>query len=87
MEAPSQIQIHEQLTKDFFHAAEAIGITRVQAQILHNRGLQTVAEMQKFIAARYEETPDPHALIDMSRAVTRIQQALEQQEHITVYGD
>ena len=87
MEAPSQIKVYEQLTKEFFHAAEAAGITRVQAQILHNRGLQTVAEMQKFIAARYEETPDPHALIDMSRAVTRIQQALEQQEHITVYGD
>jgi single-stranded-DNA-specific exonuclease len=87
VEAPSQIKVYEQLTKDFFHAAEAVGITPVQAQILHNRGLQTVAEMQKFIAARYEETPDPHALIDMFRAVTRIQQALEQREHITVYGD
>jgi single-stranded-DNA-specific exonuclease len=87
VEAPSQIKVHEQLTKDFFHAAEAVGITPVQAQILHNRGLKTIAEMQKFIAARYDETPDPHALIDMTRAVTRIQQALEQREHITVYGD
>ncbi len=87
MEAPSQIKVHPLLTKEDFHKAEAIGITRLQAQILHNRGLETVAEMQKFIAARYEETPDPLALIDMPRAVARIQQALEQQEHITVYGD
>ncbi len=87
MEAPSQIQVYDQLTNDFFHATKAVGITSVQAQVLHNRGLKTVAEMQKFIDARYEGTPDPLALIDMSRAVARVQQALEQREHITVYGD
>jgi single-stranded-DNA-specific exonuclease len=87
VETPSQIKVYPQLTKDFFREAEAADITRVQAQILHNRGLQTIAEMQKFINARYEETPDPHTLIDLSRAVMRIQQALEQREHITVYGD
>jgi len=87
LEAPSQIRVYQQLKKEQFHAAEAVGITPLQAQLLHNRGLTTVAEMQKFIAARYEETLDPLALIDMPRAVGRIQKALDMREHITVYGD
>ncbi len=87
MEAPSQIKVHTQLTKEQFHVFEADGISPLHAQLLHNRGLTTAEEMKKFIAAKYEETPDPLRLIDMPRAVARIQQALEQQEHITVYGD
>jgi len=87
VEAPSQIKVHTQLTKEQFHVFEADGISPLHAQLLHNRGLTTAEEMKKFIAAKYEETPDPLRLIDMPRAVARIQQALEQQEHITVYGD
>ncbi|GCE18378.1 single-stranded-DNA-specific exonuclease RecJ [Dictyobacter kobayashii] len=43
--------------------------------------------MKGFIKASYQETRDPSTLIDMPRAVARIRQALDQQEHITVYGD
>ncbi len=87
MEAPSQIKVHTQLAKEQFRVFEADSISPLHAQLLHNRGLTTAEEMKKFIAAKYEETPDPLRLIDMLRAVARIQQALEQQEHITVYGD
>src|SRR5205823_8911816 len=34
-----------------------------------------------------EEMPDPFTLIDMPQAVERIQRALVQREHITIYGD
>jgi len=87
VEAPSQIKVHTQLAKEQFRVFEADSISPLHAQLLHNRGLTTAEEMKKFIAAKYEETPDPLRLIDMPRAVARIQQALEQQEHITVYGD
>jgi len=87
VEAPSQIKVHTQLAKEQFRVFEADSISPLHAQLLHNRGLTTAEEMKKFIAAKYEETPDPLRLIDMLRAVARIQQALEQQEHITVYGD
>ncbi|GAC1502112.1 MAG: single-stranded-DNA-specific exonuclease RecJ [Ktedonobacteraceae bacterium] len=43
--------------------------------------------MQAFIRADYAETRDPLTLIDMPRALARIQQALADGEHITVYGD
>jgi single-stranded-DNA-specific exonuclease len=56
-------------------------------QLLYNRGIQTLTDMQDFIRAEYSQTRDPFTLIDMPRAVERIQKALENGEHITVYGD
>ncbi len=87
MDVSNQMKVHPLLSKEQFHEAEMAGINQLHAQILSNRGVTTSVQMQKFIAAKYEETPDPLTLIDMPRAVTRIQQALEQREHITVYGD
>lgn len=63
------------------------GIEAIHAQLLHNRGITTPGAMRSFLDARYDQTPDPLALIDMSKALERIQRALAQQEHITVYGD
>ena len=63
------------------------GVNEILAQLLHNRGLKTLEEMQTFIRAAYSETRDPLTLIDMPRAVARIQRALSNSEHITVYGD
>src|SRR5439155_21707310 len=42
---------------------------------------------KRFLRASYDETSDPLTLIDMPRAVERIRHALENREHITVYGD
>jgi single-stranded-DNA-specific exonuclease len=82
-----QMKAYPLLPKEQFHAAEMAAISQLHAQILSNRGITTIAQMRTFIAAKYKETPDPLTLIDMPRAVTRIQQALERKEHITVYGD
>jgi single-stranded-DNA-specific exonuclease len=49
--------------------------------------MKTLEEMQSFIHANYDETRDPLTLVDMPRAVARIQQAIEKREHITIYGD
>ncbi|MBV9229931.1 MAG: single-stranded-DNA-specific exonuclease RecJ, partial [Chloroflexi bacterium] len=70
-----------------FQEARHAGINLYHAQLLHNRGLKTREEMQAFIRAAYDETRDPLTLIDMPRAVARIRTALENREHITVYGD
>jgi single-stranded-DNA-specific exonuclease len=43
--------------------------------------------MRSFLDARYDRTPDPLALIDMDRALERVQRAIARREHITVYGD
>jgi single-stranded-DNA-specific exonuclease len=80
-------EIYPELDQDFFVIAQKAGIKAMQAQLLYNRGLRSVEEMKTFINAQYSETRDPLTLIDMPRAVERIQQALTNKEHITVYGD
>src|SRR5437764_3810779 len=91
LETPSHItgfwEIYPQLSKEQFRASRDAGIDPVIMQLLHNRGIQTLADMRAFIQAPYSQTRDPFTLIDMPRAVARIQKALENGEHITVYGD
>ncbi len=79
--------VYPLLTEAQFTAFKNAGIERLHAQLLSNRGITTVEDMQAFLAARYDQTPDPLTLIDMDKAVARIQRALAQGEHITVYGD
>ena len=91
MESPPRLpdtwEVYPQLSQEQFQASREAGINDILAQLLYNRGLKTPPEMQTFIRAAYDETRDPLALIDMPRAVARIQQALSNGEHITVYGD
>jgi len=77
----------ERLTPARFAAFRAAGIEFLHAQLLFNRGLRTPEAMRAFLDARLESIPDPLHLIDMQRALDRIQQAMRAHEHITVYGD
>lgn len=86
MQAPSWA-VYPHLGFEELKAFENAGINRYLAQILYNRGIRSIDTMRVFIEARYEDTSDPLTLVDMPRTVKRIQRALEQREHITVYGD
>ncbi|MBV9707790.1 MAG: single-stranded-DNA-specific exonuclease RecJ, partial [Chloroflexi bacterium] len=79
--------VYPHLPVEELKAFEHAGIDRYLAQILSNRGSRKVAQMRALIDACYEDTSDPLTLVDMPRAVERIQRALIQGEHITVYGD
>ncbi|MBA2677273.1 MAG: single-stranded-DNA-specific exonuclease RecJ [Ktedonobacteraceae bacterium] len=80
-------EVYPQLPQEYFQSSKDARINPILVQLLYNRGLKTIAEMQSFINASYTETLDPLSLIDMPRAIARIQQALSDGEHITVYGD
>jgi len=56
-------------------------------QILFNRGYGTDAEARTFLKAQSNSNTDPFQLIGMQTAVERINQALEQNEPIAIYGD
>lgn len=56
------------------------------AEVLVARGLSTPAKAAQFFGED-EPLSDPFLLADMDRAVERIQQAVEQEEKIAVYGD
>ncbi len=80
-------EVYSILSEAEFQQCTQAGIEPILAQLLHNRAITTPAEMRAFLDARYDRTPDPLALIDMDRALARIQLAIAQHEHITVYGD
>jgi single-stranded-DNA-specific exonuclease len=63
------------------------GIEPLHAQLLYNRGIKSPSAMRTFLDADYNDTLDPLTLIDMPRALERIQRALARQEHITIHGD
>ena len=56
-------------------------------QVLFNRGLRTPLEVEAFLKHTDAVVVDPYRLQDMPAAVTRIVQAIKNEEVICVYGD
>ncbi len=79
--------VHTPLSKAQFEEYGQAGIGALHAQLLFNRGVTGAEAMQRFLAANFEDIPDPLTLIDMDRALERIQRALAGREHITIFGD
>lgn len=62
-------------------------LSPILLQVLYNRGIVDRAHIQAFLEGHYLESTNPFLLPDMDKAVTRITQAIEQEETIVVYGD
>lgn len=67
--------------------ASHIGISPVLANLLVQRGIDTVEKAEKFFDPQLRDLHDPFLMKDMDRAVERVEQALERNERIMVYGD
>jgi single-stranded-DNA-specific exonuclease len=63
-----------------------LNITPLVAQLLINRGINTVDDARYFLFGT-EQFHDPFLLKDMEKAVHRIQEAINKQEPIWIYGD
>lgn len=75
---PDQVLV-ESLTKE-------LNITPLVAQLLANRGFDTVENARYFLFGT-EQFHDPYLLKDMDKAVKRIKEAIENQDPILIYGD
>jgi single-stranded-DNA-specific exonuclease len=75
---PDQVLV-ESLTKE-------LNITPLVAQLLVNRGFDTVEGARYFLFGT-EQFHDPYLLKDMDIAVQRIKEAIENQDPILIYGD
>lgn len=70
------------------HVHQQLGhIHPVMLQVLYNRGIIKPGDIQAFLEGHYLESTDPFLLPDMDKAVARIEQAIDQEETIIVYGD
>lgn len=66
---------------------EALGIHTALCAILEQRGIGTYEEAKSFFRPDLANLPSPWLMKDMEKAVSRIQQAIEKQEKILLFGD
>ncbi|GAB6181973.1 hypothetical protein JCM14036_32920 [Desulfotomaculum defluvii] len=64
-----------------------LGISKILAQLLINRGIYTVDQAKAFLGSELDRVYSPWLMKDMDKAVNRILTAQEKGEPILVYGD
>lgn len=70
-----------------FGFAKQLGYTAFHAHLLYNRGIRTAEDADLFLNSDERLLNDPALLPDMKRAVERLRRALDDGEHIAVFGD
>lgn len=78
----SPVNIHLQNT---FH--KELGIPKLLAQVLINRGITNIKDAQSFLKPGLEHMLDPYSFCDMHKAVGLIKKAKENKERVIVFGD
>ncbi len=64
-----------------------LGVDRVLASLLVQRGIKTFEEARSFFRPSLDMLHDPFRMADMDKAVERIERAISNGEHILIYGD
>lgn len=67
--------------------AVSLGVDKIIATLLVERGVNTFEEARRFFRPALDQIHDPFLMKGMKEAIARINQAIEKQERIMVYGD
>ena len=67
--------------------AQQLNIDKSLAQVLVQRGITTFEEARAYFRPQMSQLHDPYLMTDMDKAILRIEEALENEEKILVYGD
>jgi single-stranded-DNA-specific exonuclease len=67
--------------------AKILNVDRLIAQLLLQRGITSYEEAKKFFRPQLSDLHDPFLMKDMELAVKRIENAIQTNENILVYGD
>lgn len=62
-------------------------VSPLMATILAQRGLTTHASIRSFFNPPLTELHDPFLMLNLDRAANRLEEAIQNQQHIVVYGD
>lgn len=73
--------------QDFIVEAKTFGLEESVAELLYQRGIQSKDELEEFLQPNLENLFDPFLFQDMEKAVARIEEAIQHNESILVYGD
>ncbi|HBF75739.1 MAG TPA: single-stranded-DNA-specific exonuclease RecJ, partial [Lactobacillus sp.] len=82
-----QIKNVDQPSDEAAHLADSLSIKPMVAQILLNRGYDTKEKAEQFLQPDLSQLHDPMTMHDMQKGIDRIQDAVANGEHITIYGD
>ena len=66
---------------------QELNIDRSLSQILVQRGIKTFKQAKDFFRPQMSQLHDPFLMMDMDKAISRIDQAVEKAEKILIYGD
>ncbi|MDP5198044.1 single-stranded-DNA-specific exonuclease RecJ [Flavobacterium sp. DG2-3] len=69
------------------HLAQALNVEDFVATLLIQRGIETFDDAKNFFRPSLEHLHDPYLMKDMDKAVERIEQAIQNEENILVFGD
>ncbi len=69
------------------HLSAALNVNMVIARLLVQRDIKTFSEAKAFFRPRLSDLHDPFLMKDMDKAVERLNQAINKQEKVIVYGD
>jgi len=66
---------------------EQLNVSSIVAEMLLQRGITTFDDARKFFRPNQTDVHDPLLMKNMEKAVDRIEKAIENNEHIRIYGD
>lgn len=69
------------------HLSAALNVNMVIANLLAQRGISTYTEAKSFFRPKLSDLHDPFLMKDMDKAVERLEQAIDNQEKVMIYGD
>lgn len=69
------------------HLMQSLNVSPLIAKLLAQRSITTFEEAKKFFRPSLDDLYDPYLMKDMDKAVMRIEQAVENNERILVFGD
>jgi len=78
--ATPHVHLQNQLSKE-------LGISKILAQILVNRKVNSPAEAEKFLKSGINDLLSPQLFSDMPKAVALVKKAIENKEKVMVFGD
>ena len=67
--------------------SQQLAIDPLIAGMLTHRGLRTLTAAQNFLSPTLDRLHDPFKMKDMTKAVERLEFAIQNEEHILLYGD
>jgi single-stranded-DNA-specific exonuclease len=67
--------------------SKELGISRILAQVLINRGIESAEAVERFLEPKLSDLLSPWELKDMELGVKRINEAAKREERILVFGD